>query len=454
MIKIHDVSKWYTDFQVLKSCSVSIALGEVIVVCGPSGSGKSTLIKCVNGLEPFDEGEIVVDGLKVADKADLRVLRTRIGMVFQNFELYPHLSALDNICLAPMVVLKRKRAEAETRARALLARVGLTDHASKFPLQLSGGQQQRVAIARALAMDPVVMLFDEPTSALDPEMIKEVLDVMSDLARDGMTMIVVTHEMGFARRVANRIIFMDAGEIVEKRLARTVAMERICSLLLDGAVPFDVPLSERAIADSIDIGRMPVREALRDLAREGIVSVEPGRGTFLRRLAASEVTELLEVRLAIEGMAARLAAEKGFVGELPQIVAELRALTKLPFTGKCIREAEAIGDRVHRTIVRGAANEILNSVFAGLQLRIGISLRLVQLREVDRIRETVDEHLAIAEAILARQANRAVKALHDHLRRGHAITMANFARSHPAPTAAKVAALKPALARRRGRPPS
>jgi len=221
MIKIHDVSKWYTDFQVLKSCSVSIARGEVIVVCGPSGSGKSTLIKCVNGLEPFDEGEIVVDGLKVADKADLGVLRTRIGMVFQNFELYPHLSALDNICLAPMVVLKRKRAEAETRARALLARVGLTDHASKFPLQLSGGQQQRVAIARALAMDPVVMLFDEPTSALDPEMIKEVLDVMSDLARDGMTMIVVTHEMGFARRVANRIIFMDAGEIVETRPPET-----------------------------------------------------------------------------------------------------------------------------------------------------------------------------------------------------------------------------------------
>jgi glutamate/aspartate transport system ATP-binding protein len=215
MIDIRDVSKSYDDFQVLKSCSVSVARGEVIVVCGPSGSGKSTLIKCVNGLEPFDAGEIVVDGLKVADKADLRVLRTRIGMVFQNFELYPHLSALDNICLAPMVVLKRKRAEAEARARALLAQVGLTDHAAKFPLQLSGGQQQRVAIARALAMDPVVMLFDEPTSALDPEMIKEVLDVMSDLARDGMTMIVVTHEMGFARRVANRIIFMDAGEIVE-----------------------------------------------------------------------------------------------------------------------------------------------------------------------------------------------------------------------------------------------
>jgi glutamate/aspartate transport system ATP-binding protein len=189
----------------------------VIVVCGPSGSGKSTLIKCVNGLEPFDKGEIVVESRKVADKADLRVLRTRIGMVFQNFELYPHLNALDNICLAPRVVLKRKREEAEARARTLLARVGLTDHASKFPAQLSGGQQQRVAIARALAMDPVVMLFDEPTSALDPEMIKEVLDVMSDLARDGMTMIVVTHEMGFARRVANRIIFMDAGEIVETR---------------------------------------------------------------------------------------------------------------------------------------------------------------------------------------------------------------------------------------------
>jgi glutamate/aspartate transport system ATP-binding protein len=215
MIEIRDVSKWFASFQVLKSCSVSITRGEVIVVCGPSGSGKSTLIKCVNGLEPFSKGEIVVDGLKVADKADLRVLRTKIGMVFQNFELYPHLTALDNICLAPMVVLKRKRAEAETRARALLARVGLSDHEGKFPSQLSGGQQQRVAIARALAMDPVVMLFDEPTSALDPEMINEVLDVMSALASEGMTMIVVTHEMGFARRVADRILFMDGGEIVE-----------------------------------------------------------------------------------------------------------------------------------------------------------------------------------------------------------------------------------------------
>ena len=217
MIDIRSVSKSYGTFQVLKSCSVSVAKGEVIVVCGPSGSGKSTLIKCVNGLEPFNAGEIVVDGLKVADKKQVATLRTRIGMVFQSFELYPHLSALDNICLAPMVVLKKKRAEAEARAMTLLARVGLTDHAKKFPLQLSGGQQQRVAIARALAMDPVVMLFDEPTSALDPEMIKEVLDVMTDLAREGMTMIVVTHEMGFARRVADRIVFMDEGEIVEDR---------------------------------------------------------------------------------------------------------------------------------------------------------------------------------------------------------------------------------------------
>jgi len=215
MIEISGVSKWYGSVQVLRSCSASIARGEVVVVCGPSGSGKSTLIKCVNGLETFREGEIRVEGLSVADKASLRTLRTRIGMVFQSLELYPHLTALDNICLAPIVVLKRKRAEAEARARALLDRVGLADHAAKFPAQLSGGQQQRVAIARALAMDPTVMLFDEPTSALDPEMINEVLDVMTDMARDGMTMIVVTHEMGFARRVANRIIFMDEGEIVE-----------------------------------------------------------------------------------------------------------------------------------------------------------------------------------------------------------------------------------------------
>jgi len=231
-------------------------------------------------------------------------------------------------------------------------------------------------------------------------------------------------------------------------------MERICSLLLDGAVSFDVPLSERAIAEAIACGRMPVREALRNLAREGIVSVEPGRGTFVRRLGAREVTELLEVRLAIEGMAARLAAGKGFVGELPQIVAELRALTKQPFSGKRIREAEAIGDRVHHSIVHGAGNEILNSLFAGLRLRIGISLRLVQFRDVERIRETVDEHLAVAQAVLARKPARAVRAMHDHLRRGHAVTMANFARSQPEPTAAQVAALEPALARRRGRAPS
>jgi glutamate/aspartate transport system ATP-binding protein len=217
MIEIRDVSKWYGDFQVLKSCSAAIAPGEVVVVCGPSGSGKSTLIKCVNGLEAFDKGEIVVDGLKVAKPDDLKRLRTRIGMVFQSLELYPHLSALDNICLAPRVVLDRDRATSEARAMALLDRVGLKDHARKFPAQLSGGQQQRVAIARSLAMDPIVMLFDEPTSALDPEMIKEVLDVMTDLAREGMTMIVVTHEMGFARRVADRVIFMDEGEIVETR---------------------------------------------------------------------------------------------------------------------------------------------------------------------------------------------------------------------------------------------
>ena len=217
MIEIRDLSKWYGSTQVLKSCALSVSKGEVVVVCGPSGSGKSTLIKCVNGLEPFQQGEIVVDGLEVADKQQSKALCTRVGMVFQNFELYPHLTAMGNISLAPMVVLNRSKGEAETRARALLERVDLADHATKFPAQLSGGQQQRVAIARALAMDPVVMLFDEPTSALDPEMIKEVLDVMTDLTRDGMTMIVVTHEMGFARRVADRVVFMDGGEIIEAR---------------------------------------------------------------------------------------------------------------------------------------------------------------------------------------------------------------------------------------------
>jgi glutamate/aspartate transport system ATP-binding protein len=217
MIEIENLSKWYSSFQVLKSCSLSVKRGEVVVICGPSGSGKSTLIKCINGLEAFDKGRVMVDGLNVGNKNDLRVLRTRVGMVFQSLELYPHLTAMENICLAPTVVLKRSASAVEARAQSLLARVGLEDQASKYPAQLSGGQQQRVAIARALAMDPIVMLFDEPTSALDPEMIKEVLDVMTDLAREGMTMMVVSHEMGFARRVANRIVFMDSGDIVETK---------------------------------------------------------------------------------------------------------------------------------------------------------------------------------------------------------------------------------------------
>jgi glutamate/aspartate transport system ATP-binding protein len=217
LIEVREVNKWFRDFQVLKDCTLRVGQGEVVVVCGPSGSGKSTLIKCVNGLEPIQEGEITVDGLRVRDRSEGQRLRTRVGMVFQNFELYPHLTAVENICLAPVIVLKRPRAEASSRALALLDRVGLADHAMKYPAQLSGGQQQRVAIARALAMDPVVMLFDEPTSALDPEMIAEVLDVMTDLAHEGMTMIVVTHEMGFARRVAHRVVFMDQGAIVEER---------------------------------------------------------------------------------------------------------------------------------------------------------------------------------------------------------------------------------------------
>jgi glutamate/aspartate transport system ATP-binding protein len=216
MIEIRDVSKWYDKFQVLKDCTTSVAKGEVVVVCGPSGSGKSTLIKCVNGLEPFQKGEITVDGVSVGAKGtDLPKLRARIGMVFQHFELFPHLRVTDNLCLAQQKVLGRPREEAMERAHALLERVGLSAHAEKYPGQLSGGQQQRVAIARALAMDPIAMLFDEPTSALDPEMISEVLDVMVDLAREGMTMMVVTHEMGFARKVAHRVVFMDQGEIVE-----------------------------------------------------------------------------------------------------------------------------------------------------------------------------------------------------------------------------------------------
>ena len=216
MITISNVSKWYGTMQVLKNCSTEVAKGEVVVVCGPSGSGKSTLIKCVNGLEPFEEGTITVDGISVGDrKTDLPKLRARIGMVFQHFELFPHLSVMHNLALAQIKVLGRDPKAADEKGRKLLERVGLSAHADKFPGQLSGGQQQRVAIARALAMDPIAMLFDEPTSALDPEMINEVLDVMVALAKDGMTMIVVTHEMGFARKVANRVVFMDKGEIVE-----------------------------------------------------------------------------------------------------------------------------------------------------------------------------------------------------------------------------------------------
>jgi len=216
MIELRNVSKWYGDFQVLNDCSTMVSKGEVVVVCGPSGSGKSTLIKCVNGLEEFQKGEIQFDGISVGDKkTDLPKLRSKIGMVFQNFELYPHLSVVKNIKLAQLKVLKRSVEEADKKTIQLLERVGLADQALKFPAQLSGGQQQRVAIARALAMDPIAMLFDEPTSALDPEMINEVLDVMVELAKDGMTMMVVTHEMGFARRVANRIIFMDEGRIEE-----------------------------------------------------------------------------------------------------------------------------------------------------------------------------------------------------------------------------------------------
>jgi len=216
MITITNVSKWYGKVQVLNNCSANVAKGEVVVVCGPSGSGKSTLIKCVNGLEPFEQGIITVDGISVGDPdTNLPKLRARIGMVFQHFELFPHLSVMDNLTLAQVKVLGRDPKSAAEKGMKLLERVGLNAHAAKYPGQLSGGQQQRVAIARALAMDPIAMLFDEPTSALDPEMINEVLDVMIRLAKDGMTMIVVTHEMGFARKVANRVVFMDRGEIVE-----------------------------------------------------------------------------------------------------------------------------------------------------------------------------------------------------------------------------------------------
>src|SRR5690242_6549709 len=216
MISIKDVSKWYGSFQVLTDCTTNVDKGEVVVVCGPSGSGKSTLIKTVNGLEPFQKGTITVDGVSVNDpKTNLSKLRARIGMVFQNFELFPHMSIERNLTLAQMKVLGRPEDQAREKGLKLLDRVGLIAQKAKFPGQLSGGQQQRVAIARALSMDPIAMLFDEPTSALDPEMINEVLDVMVELAQEGMTMMVVTHEMGFAKKVAHRVIFMDAGKIVE-----------------------------------------------------------------------------------------------------------------------------------------------------------------------------------------------------------------------------------------------
>src|ERR1700757_3648579 len=216
MIEIKNVSKWYGTVQVLTDCSVNINKGDVVVVCGPSGSGKSTLIKTVNALEPFQKGEIFVDGVAVHDpKTDLPKLRSRVGMVFQHFELFPHLSVTENLTIAQIKVLGRPAEEARERGLKMLDRVGLMAHKDKFPGQLSGGQQQRVAIARALSMDPIVMLFDEPTSALDPEMVGEVLDVMVGLAQEGMTMMCVTHEMGFAKRVSNKVIFMDAGKIVE-----------------------------------------------------------------------------------------------------------------------------------------------------------------------------------------------------------------------------------------------
>ena len=216
MIEMKNVSKWYGAFQVLTDCTTQVEKGEVIVVCGPSGSGKSTLIKCVNGLEAFQQGDIFVNGTSVGDpKTNLPKLRSHVGMVFQHFELFPHMTITENLSIAQIKVLGRSRDEANERGMKLLDRVGLKQHAHKHPGQLSGGQQQRVAIARALSMDPICMLFDEPTSALDPEMVNEVLDVMVQLAQEGMTMMVVTHEMGFARKVSNRVIFMDQGSIVE-----------------------------------------------------------------------------------------------------------------------------------------------------------------------------------------------------------------------------------------------
>jgi ABC-type polar amino acid transport system ATPase subunit len=217
MIEINNISKWFGDFKVLTDINEVIKRGQTVVICGPSGSGKSTLLRCVNGLEPYQKGEVIVDGTSLSDpKINLYKLRQKIGMVFQRFELYPHLPVLRNISLAPMKVLKKSRKEAEKKAMELLERVGIPEKAGQYPANLSGGQQQRVAIARSLAMEPDYMMFDEPTSALDPEMINEVLEVMIDLAKEGMTMIVVTHEMGFAREVADEIIFMDEGKIVER----------------------------------------------------------------------------------------------------------------------------------------------------------------------------------------------------------------------------------------------
>ncbi|MDH6153612.1 ATP-binding cassette domain-containing protein [Paraburkholderia tuberum] len=216
IIDIRGIDKWYGTHHVLKQCSTHVNKGQIVVVCGPSGSGKSTLIKTVNALEPFQQGDILVDGTSLTAKStDLPRLRSRVGMVFQHFELFPHLDLTRNLTLAQRIVLGRAEVKARTKARELLDRVGLSAHAHKYPGQLSGGQQQRVAIARALSMDPTAMLFDEPTSALDPEMVNEVLDVMVELAREGMTMMVVTHEMGFARRVAHRVVFMEDGAIIE-----------------------------------------------------------------------------------------------------------------------------------------------------------------------------------------------------------------------------------------------
>ena len=218
-ISFRDVNKWFGKLHVLRDVNLSVARGEVVVVCGPSGSGKSTLIRCVNALERIQQGDLVVLGESITrDGVNLARLRTRVGMVFQSFNLFPHMTALENIMLAPMKVRGASRADAEKSARALLARVGIPEKAEHYPANLSGGQQQRVAIARALAMQPEIMLFDEPTSALDPEMINEVLDVMTDLAREGMTMMCVTHEMGFARRVAHRVVFMDEGMVVEENV--------------------------------------------------------------------------------------------------------------------------------------------------------------------------------------------------------------------------------------------